>query len=247
MFRARLTSTAVSVLALAACAGPATTQDQESASDGLGAAPVTSEAVALDSTSSGDEGVAVPALDDFGRSNDPDPSSPVETVPATTETTSADQPTTSTTTGSDALDGPEEAIREISAQLDGQAGQPTDAELLDAVEPLQSKPTPNEVQSLRDGRHLNESGEENVFDEAANLACADVEVALTALDEGRVANAATRVGSASERAASSRVATIDDWHPILRDAADQIETEGPGDVAPLLAFLSTCTQGGYEL
>ena len=147
------------------------------------------------------------------------------------------------------LDNPDEALEKVGSELktDGSGVAPSDQESLDAVEPLDHKPGADESQDLREGSNLNESGEQNIFDEAANLACADVEVALTAIDEARNSDAVAHVISAAERADQSRVATLDQWRPILRESAGLIEADGPSDVTPLLAFLSTCTQGGYEL
>jgi len=140
------------------------------------------------------------------------------------------------------LDEPNEAIKKVNSDLKT-GGQ----ESLDAVEPLDNKPTDGERQGLREGSYINESGEQNVFDQAASLACADIEVALTALDETRNSDAVAHILSAADRAGNSSVATIDQWRPILQDSAGSIEGGAPGDIAPLLAFLSTCTQGGYEL
>jgi len=139
------------------------------------------------------------------------------------------------------------AIENVRADLAAAGSPSAGTELLDAVEPLDHGPGAGEAQNLREGSRLNEAGEQNTFDEAASLACAGVEIALTALDEGRAFDAAENVGSAATRAAESRVVTIDQWHLILRDTSIRLASEDPSDVAPLLAFLSTCTQGGYEL
>ncbi len=240
---------AAASIVLAACSGVQPPLNDDRATGELGASPttvaVTSDAGSASSTDNVDSAVA--ALELFGRSNqsaDPDPeTADFEDGSTLTTVEPAPDPPESTV-----LDSPEEVLEDVGDQLAAADTTPAEAdELLDVVEPLDAKPSAGESQDLREGQNINESGEQNVFDEPANLACADVEIAVTALDEGRRSKAAERVGSAAERAASSRVATMDEWHPILRDTAEQISNPRSNEIASLLAFLSTCTQGGYEL
>lgn len=116
-----------------------------------------------------------------------------------------------------------------------------DDELLSQFEPLDGKPTPGERIGLRDGRSRNEAGELRQLDESASLACGDVEVAVTAFDEGDIDGAKERMSRAAERAGKSSVAGMQPWATTLADGADS------GDAAVLVAFLSACTEGGYEL
>ncbi len=117
----------------------------------------------------------------------------------------------------------------------------SDDELLTQFEPLDGVPSPGERIGLRDGRSRNEAGELRQLDESASLACGDVEVAVTAFDEGDVDMAKQRMSRAAERAAASAVAGMAPWADSLSDGADS------ADPAVLVAFLSACTEGGYEL
>ncbi len=148
------------------------------------------------------------------------------------------------------LGQPDEVMAEIEEELDDEAV--SGDESLDALEPLDEEPSDAEIQDAREDREdaglavvdgpWNEAGELVELDESASLACADVERALTAVDEGAAATAAADVASAADRAAGSGIADIAAWSETLEDwdGAD-------GDAAVLLGFLSSCTEGGYEL
>ncbi len=144
----------------------------------------------------------------------------------------------------------EAAIEEIRDDLDGENVSGEDA--LDVLEPLDEEPTAAELREARNDREdaelavvdgpRNEAGEMVELDEAAALACADVERALTSIDEGETATATADVASAATRAGGSAVADIATWSQALGEwnGADD-------DSAALLGFLATCTEGGYEL
>lgn len=143
-------------------------------------------------------------------------------------------------------ESPMAAIEAIEAEL-GESPDGGATPILDEVEPLDT-PT-GAVFGIRDGRRINEAGEAILLDEAAALACANVEIALTALDENRSAEAADGVRAASVATAETAVPAIKTWTSILEQAAAEVAT---GDTAngaepALLAFLATCTEGGYEL
>ncbi len=144
---------------------------------------------------------------------------------------------------------PEAALSEIAAELDKSAGSATSATpLLDQVGPIDDAPT-GTVIGIREGRRINEAGEANRLDEAAALACGNVEIALTALDEGRADEAADHLRTASTMAADTSVPAMNAWSSILEQSATDVAAarRSPADGSPLLAFLTACTQGGYEL
>ena len=136
------------------------------------------------------------------------------------------------------LSAPEEVIAEVEAELPEEV---TSDEVLDTIEPIDSD---IELTTDRDGRTTNEAGELVGLDEPASLACANIEIALTALDEGDDATAAAQVSSASERAGSSEMASVQAWSgPLAAAITDGAVTE----FAPLIGFISVCAEGGYEL
>jgi hypothetical protein len=149
------------------------------------------------------------------------------------------------------LGQPDEVIAEIESSLDGQSVSGTD--VLDLIDPLDGKPTSSEVEAVRARREgtldpatdgpRNESGELAQLDEPAALACADIERALTSIDEGSTATAIEEVESAATRAAESSIEDISAWSETLSGSW----TGNGDDPTVLLGFLSTCTKGGYEL
>lgn len=149
------------------------------------------------------------------------------------------------------LGRPDEVVEQIKDALDGQPV--SGAEVLDAIEPLDEKPTASEIQQVRGSRDgtgdptdnapRNEAGELAQLDESAALACADVERALTAIDEGSVETAVEEIESAATRAGESSIEDIAAWSEVLSGSW----TGGGDDPAVLLGFLSSCTKGGYEL
>ncbi len=143
---------------------------------------------------------------------------------------------------------PEAVISEITTQLDGAALGDGGPPLLDRLPPIDTGPS-GQVISVRDGRSINEVGEPDQLDEAAALACGNVEIALTALDDGATTKAIDRLQSASTSAGDSSVAAVNQWATVLEQSVTGLRQLGPSqtDASPLLAFLSTCAQGGYEL
>jgi hypothetical protein len=158
------------------------------------------------------------------------------------------EPESRITEGQPELGRPDEVLPEVRRQLgelDG-TGERGGGEVLEAVEPLDQAPAAGQAIGIRDGRTRNEAGELIRLDEAAALACGDVERALTALDDGDERAAADLLASAADRAARSTVDDIDAWSTTVADTAD-IGIDTSGSLATLVGFLSACTQGGYEL
>lgn len=138
-----------------------------------------------------------------------------------------------------AVDLTEDSPAEVVAEVDDQiASSGTTGPLLDAVDPIDAA-APVEA----DGRPRNELGELVELDEAASLACAKVEIAIGALDDGEVAAASDGVVAGSGYAGRSAVADIRAWAAPLEEAA----TGSLGQPATLIGFLSICAEGGYEL
>ncbi|MDH5519485.1 MAG: hypothetical protein OEZ14_03015 [Acidimicrobiia bacterium] len=142
---------------------------------------------------------------------------------------------------------PEAAIKAVEARLDDDPATGR-TPILDQIEPVDDGLT-GTIFGVRDGRRINEVGEANRLDEAAALACGNVEIALTALDDGRPDKAADHLQTASAMASNTTVSAMTPWSPILDRAATVVAVDGSAgdEVAPLIAFLDTCTQGGYEL
>ena len=116
-----------------------------------------------------------------------------------------------------------------------------DGELLDAVGPIDKAESPADEP---DGRARNGAGELFQLDDEASLACAQIEIAIGQLDVGLPAVAAERILAGAERAESSGIADIRSWSGPLRAVIDGGSIDDP---APLVGFLSVCTEGGYEL
>ena len=110
--------------------------------------------------------------------------------------------------------------------------------------PLDVAPRADDVIDIRDGERINEAGELYVLDDPANLACAHAELALTALDEGAGDELGDNISSASTQAAASSVESIAAWSEPIDGAMGEGDEV---DVAVLIGFLSSCTNGGYEL
>lgn len=143
---------------------------------------------------------------------------------------------------------PKAAVEAIETEIDGATTDGNGTPILDRVQPIDGAPS-GTVFGIRDGRRINEAGEANRLDEPAALACGNVELALTDIDEGRPDQAADHLKLASTMAADSLVPAMDAWFPILDEAASRVAASdlSSGNMSALLAFLSTCTQGGYEL
>ncbi len=141
-----------------------------------------------------------------------------------------------------AADGPElaepgDVIPEIAEQLEPGAG----GDLLDRVDVVDDGA---DVATERDGRARNSSGELASLDDAANLACAHVEIAIDHLDGGNGSVAIERLVTAADRARASELPSIQVWAEPL---AASVEDGAVADPAPLIGFLSVCAEGGYEL
>lgn len=130
-------------------------------------------------------------------------------------------------------------VEEIEDQIEDQAAEQEVLEVL--AKPAENKPDP--IPAVRDdGHQRNEAGNLVSLDEAAGLACADIEIGLTALDEGDTSKANTRVQSAASRAGESQTSGFAEWSTAL--AAVDLADDG---LPTLVGFLSVCADGGYEL
>ncbi len=138
------------------------------------------------------------------------------------------------------LSVPDEVVQDVADQLEV-APIAAGEEILDVVDVVD---TEAEVAADRDGRSRNSSGELTILDDAASLACAHIEVALTHLDEGNTSIAIERIWAASQQAASSNISTIQSWEAPLAETVADGEVS---DLAPLIGFISVCAEGGYEL
>lgn len=137
-------------------------------------------------------------------------------------------------------DAPATVIDKVADEIASADGTGAGDGLLDAVDPVDGAEQPP---SEPDGRSRNGSGELLVLDEEASLACANVEIAIGQLDEGRGDVAGDHVRSGADSAEASGIADIRSWADPLRAAA-AVEA---GDPAALIGFLTVCTEGGYEL
>lgn len=114
-------------------------------------------------------------------------------------------------------------------------------EILESVDVLDDA---TDVATDRDGRPRNGSGEPVTLDDEASLACAHAEIAVGQLDVGQVSVALERIATAAHHAGRSGLAVVRDWaEPLSTVVVDGVVA----DLAPLVGFLSVCTEGGYEL
>lgn len=137
---------------------------------------------------------------------------------------------------------PEEAVAEVKPEVEELT---PEQEPLDALKEIaeQTTTTAPPSDAKRDGYTRNDAGQLLILDDAANLACADVEIGLTALDSGDVASANSHISSASSRAGSSRNSSIASWSETLATAS---ELDGES-VSVLVGFIAVCAEGGYEI
>ena len=117
-------------------------------------------------------------------------------------------------------------------------------EVLSTVDVIDEAPTSVRTQG-RDGRNRNDIGELVTLDDDASVACGNAEVALTAIDEGDAEKAAERQAEAARFAARSRTEGMGAWAESLTIGNDG--TESGADATTLVAFLKSCSGGGYEL
>lgn len=120
---------------------------------------------------------------------------------------------------------------------------PEGEEILDTVVAIDEVPVASERGDLRDGHRRNEVGSLVVLDGAGALACGQIEVALTRLDDGDRAGAVSLIDLAADNAAAA-AEPFPSWAPRLRDAARESDGVDPTE---LVGFLTACVDGGYEL
>ncbi len=229
-------------LLFGACASnPATDQSLNTPAVSQQAADIGSESAALETAT---ESTAVePAVEDDTADYTDAELSELLVVPDTDEAVEAPDPAP-LEAGS-----PEAAIEAIESELEeSPAATISGAPILDQVQPVDGATT-GPVFGLREGRRINEAGEAFRLDEAAALACGNVEIAVTALDDGRFEKATRHLDDAAAQTADTTVDALVAWNSVLDQAADDLAADGTseGDVPTLLAFLTICTQGGYEL
>lgn len=143
----------------------------------------------------------------------------------------------------DDLDPPELSAPDtvVPAIVDQMAAAGDGDGLLDTVDAVD---TVGEVATQRDGRSRNEAGEPATLDEAANLACAQIELAIDQIDSGLPSVASERIIRGAEQAELSELADVRAWAEPL---ADVVVGGSDAELAPLVGFLTVCTEGGYEL
>lgn len=232
--RPRLTAAllVVSAVPLLAACGNSADQTSSSDDDRIGTtSPVAQVDAADHDPGTGDtvgSGVVAPAPDDGGED----------------DRTDRDEPEPRLDEERPELGRPEHVVPDIRERLQKITadGHRERGEVLEMVEPLDRGPSPEAAIGLRDGRTSNEAGELNHLDEAAALACGDVERALSAVDDGDYRGADDLLVSAGDRASQSGVDDIVAWSTTLTDSPERTE-----DIESLLGFLSVCTRGGYEL
>lgn len=141
---------------------------------------------------------------------------------------------------------PEDLLPELEAEV-GEAVQQAvdspDVDVLDVADLPDITPTDEEIASFGDGHRRTPTGRLIVLDELASLACANVEIALGAIDEGDTATAKAHISSAGERAGNSEVEGVQSWSEPLNEAA----ATDPIDATTLVGFLSVCLEGGYVI
>ncbi|MGH1491246.1 MAG: hypothetical protein ACRBK7_17925 [Acidimicrobiales bacterium] len=118
-----------------------------------------------------------------------------------------------------------------------------DVAILDAADLSTPAPTAEDLANFGDGHSRTPNGKLIVLDELASLACANVEIALGAVDEGDLEAATANISTAAERAEQSELAGIQSWSEALNEA-DSGETI---DATILVGFLSVCLDGGYVI
>lgn len=115
-------------------------------------------------------------------------------------------------------------------------------ETLSHLAPVDHAPAAGSVPHTRDGNRRNDLGELVVLDDTAALACGDVEMALRQFDAGRRENAAEQLRKAAGQLEHSITPGITAWVKPLATIASN-----GSDVTTAVAFLTVCTDGGYEL
>lgn len=115
-------------------------------------------------------------------------------------------------------------------------------ETLAGAVPIDRVPPAGSLPNTRDGNRRNDLGELMVLDDAASLACGDAEIALRQFDAGRADSAAEQLRKASGQAQRSTTVGVSAWSSPLA----AVQPDG-SDVTAVVAFLTVCTDGGYEL
>ena len=136
------------------------------------------------------------------------------------------------------VDEPELVIERVADELGPIGGAD---ELLDTIGPVDGA---DEDASEPDGRPRNELGELLILDDEASLACAQIDIAIGLLDDGLPGIAIERIVGGADRADASELEDIRAWAEPLRAV---VEGGAVTDPAPLVGFLTVCTEGGYEL
>lgn len=240
-----LTAFIGSTILLAACGGDPVTVTADAAGAAAQIENPEADGVIDDDTDGTDP--------DGGDPDTTDPEADAAADPDGTEPSGDAEPTPEAEAATDTETEPE-AVAEVVAEVEAAMTEEPEAvdETLDSLEaPLDDEATAVDVSDARDERELgesntaprNESGEPNQLDEAAALACAEVERALTALDENDLAASAASIAAASDWAAQSGSADVADWSTALASASTALDD----DISTVVGFLSVCTEGGYEL
>lgn len=144
------------------------------------------------------------------------------------------------------LESPEERLPRMTAAVAEaieKAAVSPDLAILDVAGIVDDGPTAEEIASFGDGHTRTSSGVLVILDQPAGLACANIEIALTEIDEGRRGAAADHITSAVDRTLRSELQDIRGWSATLAASL----TEAGIDVATLVGFLSVCLDGGYVL
>jgi len=140
------------------------------------------------------------------------------------------------------LSEPAEAVAEVTPEIEQLADDQAPLDALNEVAKQTTTTAPPD-NAKRDGYTRNDAGQLVVLDEPPSLACAEVEIGITALDEGNLDAANNHITSASSRAGTSENKSIASWQEPLATAS-KLED---GSVAVLVGFIATCAEGGYEI
>lgn len=117
-----------------------------------------------------------------------------------------------------------------------------DAEIL-AVAAIDQLPTDEEIASFGDGLRRTENGRLISLDESAGVACANIEMAIWAIDDGEPETASDRLARAVDLVAGSASEGVQTWLPLLEA---QLTAEVIDPVV-LVGFLEACSVAGYDL
>ncbi len=136
----------------------------------------------------------------------------------------------------------EDVVADVAPEVEKLAPEQEPLEALNEVAKRTATTAPP-ADAKRDGYTRNDAGQLMILDNDAALACADVEIGLTALDAGDIAAANAHISSASTRAGSSQNNSIASWSDSLSTASGLKEDS----VSVLVGFIAVCAEGGYEI